>query len=194
MQKFSLGEISRWVVDQDKKKPEPFPGKFPTRVAWTATATPLMKIDDELPPKAVLLAQYFGKPSAFAGERLARIMARRQRFYRLEIKTWEFDRRNLLGRTIWNQPFAGNQMQFNITLWSAYHLFNAQDYVLGWSQTPFLKNIGGFRVYSPRAVLTVAEIRQYREWHLVMLGKQLKSNADRRGEAAERKRVMRVKI
>lgn len=192
----SFAEVQKLPFADRVKQPAPFPGRWPTHVAWQLAFKRHAWMDEDngriVPQeKNWTRFNYVGKPNAEQARKLGAMLRDRPwERYSLEITCVEFDRKHrLLIQTQKFQPNHDPRPPHNAvsTLWSAYHPWQP---VTFWAEyfrvKNFLKNIGGFRVYSTQKVLKNEYISRYKLWMLENCGKQLKSAQERRAEKMAR--------
>lgn len=181
MRHFTVEYVSKLGIFTQGRSPAPFPGEFPTRIAWRFRAVgrgkEAGKFFDE---------EYLGKPNGLAVCRLRNLEARfAAKGWRPNIETWEFDRKVVILRSFFNPVMGLDEVTAVETLMAAYHPWQAfgrrLDHFL---PEIFIKNIGGFRVYATTKMLKTEFITSYKAWMLNNIGKRLKAKAERDGEKA----------
>lgn len=145
MKKFSYRILAENITLA--RKPRPFAGKFPTRIAF------IVQRKD-----GTIEAQYLGKPNRLQLARLLRCGGRKGR----SVHAVEFDTNGPI-LSVGSQPARHH---FS-ALWELYHPWDGaqfpKDWRMLWFSAPhWLKKIGGFRVYSPRSPLRREDIQSYR--------------------------------
>lgn len=177
MKKFKIHDLLEMRLNEAARNPAPFPGAWPTRMAWAVYGDRSDKDGGEL------RENYIGKPSAEQINRFHRLKEQMsgEKFRRSLAYCWEFDRRNLVLDSLWD----GGEMIYPVVhsnlLWNAYHPWNNLEGSLQYFQKAvFLKTIGGFRVYSPLKTLPLEHVANFRLWMQQNLGKQLRSKDQRK--------------
>jgi hypothetical protein len=132
-------------VGMKDNHPAPFPGKWPTRIAWhyKVAGGP-----DE---------SYVGKPTAQAVQRYQALVRQRDLLVRLTY-VMEFDRKHI-PIYYWSQT---SPMQINPTIYGVYHFWQNPAPVAGHlALQSFRRRLGGFPVYSPYRALSTERKRSW---------------------------------
>lgn len=120
----------------DNSTPSPFPGRWPTRLAWRVDA-----------PGGV--QTYFGKPTPSAYAK-----------YRNALKGVEFVGHWIVEFDLGHFPLASWNSQvgftFHASLWTYYHFWQGLEHEMGYLNQPVVaKTLAGRVVYSPMRNLTL---------------------------------------
>ena len=182
MKHFTIKLLAAMPVNLENRVAKPFPGKWPTRMAWVFQA-------ERNGGGPTFTVRYLGKPNCEQARRLHKLLTRfSPRHNRIFMMAWEFDRENIL---MSNEYFSDREQPQRVRkglLWDAYHPWTQLGNGLQHLENKlFLKNIGGFLCYANVAKLKVEYITAYKQWMLKNMGKQLQSAEERKAAAAARR-------
>lgn len=125
--------------------PRPFPGRYPTRIAYRIWVKGRKGTVD-----------YCGKPSVEAHKRFAGLIVKSPRFV-----FYEFDRKGIIGR--FNSKKGGNSS--HVTLHRIYHPFSGADPLYTFKQPWTRKKISGFvAYYCPVVKLKKEQVEAHKLW------------------------------
>lgn len=159
--------VDYWVAQLYKftpTVPAPFPGKWPTHLVWQ-----IRQVNPDGTARAVL-DSYCGKPSRSAIRRFAKLAAKGDWLTRCTII--EHDRKNVIAAYSANgrvnvaaNGFRLMWTQQNNTLWYAYHPWDLRRMLYMFMVPQWLKNVAGWRVYSPAEHLTLVDhVNPFKLW------------------------------
>jgi hypothetical protein len=179
MRHWTIQTLNRRGFDPSAHVPAPFPGQWPTRIAWTFQALCL--------GKQSVKESYIGKPNR---EQVARLMRFLRAYhvpkYRVFAVAWEFDRENFLLKSV--AAGAEGAMVSANRLYDAYHPWQIRGQFLEHFLVPlYLKCIGNFPLYSTVPLLKREYVLKYKQFMLKECGLQLLSAAERRMQMAGEK-------
>jgi hypothetical protein len=190
MKRFTARIVAGMHVNPHANVPRPFPGEWPTRIMWTFRAVRFPYFGVKLRPGIDYERTYVGKPCVASVKQLQDLLKRFPYNNNLvSVSVREFDRENII---LYQTANVGNDAEGPYTqvgtLFGAYHPWQVSGYLLEYFLVPnYMKNIGGFRVYSNVPKLKQEYVDKFKLWMAANCNKTLKSKADLLGEAKERK-------
>jgi hypothetical protein len=196
MKHFTVDSMAKLLgrMPQPGRRPRPFPGHWPTRIAWDITLKPhlgIRVIKQYHPHEPSLLInikkvaiwgqpvryRYCGKPSLYRVREVLSALAQNGAQI-LDFWAMEFDAGGVLGYEI--QGHGLNQVAFAPTAYdraySAYHPQGATVFsILGaWSRPVYLKRIGRFPTYSLHQRLSAEKVDAFYNWFEKSFEKRLR--------------------
>lgn len=129
----------------DTNVPSPFPGKYPTRMAW------VVRFQDGR------VVKYFGKPNKIAAQKFLRLRDQPG------VVLWserEFDRGNVVGMRAETQAFCRSHGVLD----KLYHPFRMREGIADFADPFYQKRISGFRVYRPYKTLKLQMLKDFKGW------------------------------
>jgi hypothetical protein len=175
------------------RRPRPFPGRWPTRIAWDATIRPYLHtriIKQFHPNEPSLLVnvkktaiygpavrlRYCGKPNLYRAKELLSLLQQSQSKI-LDFWALEFDAGGLLGYELGGARDIGNMPPLAYDkAYSAYHPQASTVFsILGaWSRRVYLKRIGRFPTYSLHQKLSQEKVEAFYQWFEKSFEKRLR--------------------
>ena len=175
----------------EARRPMPFPGDTPTRVAWDVSVTRFVAIKvDKFPhpahPGQIVSRsrgiyhpeerhRYCGKPSRYRAQELYRLLAQPKLIIK-DLRIVEFDKGGIIAWERYDRMQDARILAGVSEVYSAYHPQRPTGFSIcgAFSRPVFIKRIGRFPTYSFQTKLSQEKVDAFYAWYEATFGAKLR--------------------